>query len=161
MINRLIGLIGKEANTFEDFLGLLEQQQQALVKNDRDALNSVTDLQREKLVESQLLNSKREDLVRQIQSANAIEGDVNVSRLLGIVDKDQGRRLTDLRKIISDLNDKITETRNQNAILLNKSRSYIQETLERLSRLNQTSNGYANDGTSSEQGSVIAVDRRA
>ncbi|MCK4633030.1 MAG: flagellar protein FlgN, partial [candidate division Zixibacteria bacterium] len=142
MVNQLIDIIGREATLFESFLQLLEQQQDFLVTNDVDGLNRITDLQREKLVQSQLLDKEREDLVAKIQIANKIDGDLNVSRLLELVDSQQANRLSQLRETIRDLNDRITDVRNQNATLLNRSREYIRKTLEMLTKLNQPETTY-------------------
>ena len=161
MINKLIDIIGREAAVFEAFLELLEQQQEKLVKNDVEGLNLVTDLQREKLVESQLLNKKRQELVEQIKLANDIDGDLNVSRLLELVDEDQADRLQRLQKVILSLNDKITETRNQNAMLLNRSREYILRTMEMLSKINSPDSTYSKSGDAPKQQLNVAVDRRA
>ncbi len=161
MINKLIEIIGKEAAIFESFLELLEQQQKMLVENDVDGLNRVTDRQREKLVESQLLNKQRLEIIEQVKIANDIEGDLNVTRLLEIVDQDQADRLQKLQKIILSLNDKITETRNQNAMLLNRSREYILKTMEMLSKINSPDSTYSRPGSASERQLNVAVDRRA
>jgi len=161
MINKLIDLIGKEAAVFESFLELLEQQQATLVTNDVDGLNRITDLQREKLVESQLLNKQRLELVEQIKIANDLEGDVNVTRLLDIVDENQADRLQKLQRLILSLNDKITETRNQNAMLLNRSREYILRTMEMLSKINSPDSTYTRPGTKTDRQLNVAVDRRA
>ncbi|UCE24842.1 MAG: flagellar protein FlgN [Candidatus Zixiibacteriota bacterium] len=161
MINKLIEIIGKEAAIFESFLELLEQQQKMLVQNDVDGLNRVTDRQREKLVESQLLNKQRLEIIEQVKIANDIEGDLNVTRLLEIVDQDQADRLQKLQKIILSLNDKITETRNQNALLLNRSREYILKTMEMLSKINSPDSTYSRSGSTDERQLNVAVDRRA
>lgn len=161
MINKLIEIIGKEAAIFESFLELLEKQQRMLVENDVDGLNHITDLQREKLVESQLLNKKRQELVEEIKIANDIEGDLNVTRLLEIVDEDQADRLQKLQRVILSLNDKITETRNQNAMLLNRSREYILRTMEMLSKINSPDSTYAAPGKKNDRELNVAVDRRA
>lgn len=161
MINKLIEIIGREAAIFEAFLELLEKQQEMLVKNDAEGLTHITDLQREKLVESQLLNKRRLELVSQIKIANNIEGDLNVTRLLDIVDQDQADRLQKLQRIILDLNDKITTTRNQNAMLLNRSRQYIMKTMEMLSRVNSPESTYTEKGASKENSKNVVVDRRA
>jgi len=161
MINKLIEIIGKEAAIFESFLELLEKQQRMLVENDVDGLNRITDLQREKLVESQLLNKKRQDLVEEIKVANDIEGDLNVSRLLEIVDEHQADRLQKLQRLILSLNDKITETRNQNAMLLNRSREYILRTMEMLSKINSPDSTYTAPGKKTDRELNVAVDRRA
>ncbi|UCG61966.1 MAG: flagellar protein FlgN [Candidatus Zixiibacteriota bacterium] len=161
MINKLIEIIGREATIFEAFLELLEQQQKMLVTNDVDGLNRITDLQREKLVESQLLNKKRQELIQQIKVANDIEGDLNVSRLLEIVDEGQADRLQRLQRVILSLNDKITETRNQNAMLLNRSREYILKTMEMLSKINSPDSTYSAPGKKTARELNVAVDRRA
>ena len=161
MINKLIDLISKEAAIFESFLELLEKQQEMLVKNDAEGLNQITDLQREKLVESQLMNKRRLELVHDIKIANNIDGDLNVTRLLDIVDQDQADRLQRLQRFILDLNDKINKTRNQNAMLLNRSREYILKTMEMLSRVNNPESTYTQEGASKDRKQSVAVDRRA
>ena len=161
MVNQLIDIIGREASLFETFLQLLEQQQDFLVTNDVDGLNRITDLQREKLVESQLLDKEREELVEKIRKANKIEGDLNVTRLLDLADSQQASRLTGLRETIRDLDDRITEVRNHNATLLNRSREYIRKTLEMLAKLNQPETTYTPVGTADPRQLNVAVDRRA
>lgn len=161
MINKLIEIITQEAALFESFLELLERQQRMLVENNVDGLNEVTELQREKLVETQLLNKERQELVEQIRVANDIEGDLNVTRLLELVDDDQAERLQQLRAIILNLNDKITHTRNQNAMLLNRSREYILKTMEMLSRINKPKPTYTPSGSTKDQELNVALDRRA
>ena len=160
MIDRLIEIIGREAAVFESFLELLEKQQEALVKNDLESLKDVTDRQREKLVESQLLNKQREELVEKIKEVNRISGDLNVSRLLELVDKDRADRLSRLKNSITALNDKITEVRNQNALLLNRSREYIFKTMEMLSRINHPESTYSATGGQSHSEANVVMDRR-
>ncbi len=146
---------------FESFLNLLEKQQQMLVDNNVEGLNGITDLQREKLVESQILNRRREELIEQIQAANAVEGDLNITRLVELVEHDQAQQLIKLKDIILDLSDKITHTRNQNAVLLNRSREYIAKMMEMLSRINAPVNTYAPGGEEQELVANVVVDRRA
>lgn len=160
MVNRLIEILGREATLFESFLELLEQQQQMLVNNDQQGLVKITDRQRERVVESQLLNTERLELIEKIRSVNAIEGDLNVSRLLELVDENQAERLTQLRKLIYDLHDKITEVRNQNAMLLERSREYISRLMKMLSNVNNSSGAYSSDGIRTGGNNVVAVDRR-
>ncbi len=161
MVEKLIEILSNEAIVFEEFLKLLGQQQEMLVNNDIDGLNRVTELQREKVSQGQLLNQRLEELVLEIQSVNAIEGDLNVSMLLEHVDEHQGGRLVQLRKIIQGLTNKIGEVRDQNAMLLNRSREYISRTMEMLSKINNPDTGYAANGETVENGSSVAVDRRA
>lgn len=160
MVNRLIEILSREAALFESFLELSEQQQQMLVNNDRKGLVQITDRQREKLVESQLLNSERLKLVEKIKSVNAIDGDLNVSRLLELVDENQAEQLTQLRHLIYELHDKITDVRNQNAMLLDRSREYIARMMKMLSNVNRSPGAYTMDGTETQGSNVLAIDRR-
>ena len=160
MIDRLIQIIGREASLFESFLALFEEQQRMLVSNDADGLKEVTDQLREKLLESRKLNQQREEMVRQIKRENRIEGDLNVSRLLKIVDDTQATQLVRLRDLISTLNDKIMKTRNQNAMLLNKSREYISRMMEMLSKMSSPQSTYSAAGATDQPSYNVALDRR-
>jgi len=161
MVDRLIDILGKEAALFESFLELLEQQQKMLVENNVEGLNRITDLQREKLIESRILNRQREALVEQIRDSNAVEGDLNITRLLEIVDKDHADQLAKLKDLILNLTEKITQTRNQNAMLLNRSREYIAKTMELLSQIHDPNNTYAPADAVRQPAANVAVDRRA
>ncbi len=161
MVDRLIDILAQEATLFESFLDLLEQQQRMLVENDVEGLNRVTDQQREKLVESQILNRQREEVIDQIRVANAVEGDLNVTRLLEIVDRDHADQLVKLRNLILSLTEKITHTRNRNAMLLNRSREYIAKTMEMLSHIHDPATTYVSTGAEQGRTATVAVDRRA
>ena len=142
MVNELIVLVGSEAALFADFLELLGRQQKRLTKNERDGLNQFKAGRRRKVLESQLLNKQREELISMIKSTNAIEGDLFVSRLIELVDEDQGCRLVKLREIIDSLNSEIGVVRSQNEVLLKRSSEYVKRTLELLNNINSPSNNF-------------------
>ncbi len=160
MIDRLIQIIGREASLFESFLALFEEQQRMLVSNDADGLSEVTAQLREKLLESRKLNQQREEMVRQIKREHRVEGDLNVTRLLKIVDDTQATQLVQLRDLITTLNDKIAKTRNQNAMLLNKSREYISRMMEMLSKMSSPESTYSAAGATDQPSYNVALDRR-
>lgn len=160
MINQLIQVIGQEALVFEEFLKLLDSQKEALVANDTDRLNEVTAKQQQKLLESQALNRQREEVITFLKEANAIDGDVTVTRLLEFADEDQSQRLSLLQETILGLNARITEARNTNAMLLNRSREFISRTMTMLSRLNGPERTYSKTGESQSGSAAVAVDRR-
>lgn len=162
MVDTLIEIIGREAALFESFLSLLARQQQALVNNDQEELGRVTELQREKLAESRQLNAERERVLTQIKRDNAIDGDLTVSRLVAMLDEDRANRLTVLRGVILDLNERILKMRNQNAMLLNKSREYIRRTMEMLSRIaTPQPETYSTGRQAASEAQTVALDRRA
>ena len=161
MINQLIDIISREAHLFESFLELLERQKQMLVSNDVDSLKEVTELQREKITESRILNGEREKLVAAIKFENALEGDVTVGRLLELADDNQASRLTHLRDLIISLHQQIERTRNSNVLLLNQSREFIARTVAMLGQVNQPSSIYASSGRSADMHATALVDRKA
>ncbi len=161
MINKLIDIIGREAALFESFLELLERQRQMLVTNDLNGLNEVTEQQRRALIESRLLNRQREELVAQIKESHALDGDVTVSRLLELADENQAERLRMLRDSILGLNEKITQTRNSNALLLNQSREFISNTIKMLTQIRSPQPTYIKSGVNADRASNSMLDRRA
>lgn len=161
MINRLVEIISKEAALFESFLELLEQQKELLVANDVVGLTRITEEQQRRLIESQLLDRERRQLVERIKAANEIEDDLTVTRLIELVDDTQARRLRELTEVILSLNEKITETRNSNAMLLNQSREFISRTMAALARLNNPENTYEPRSGKAEKRGNVMMDRRA
>ena len=160
MIDQLIQVISDEALLFEEFLQLLDCQKEALVANDTNRLNQVTQLQQQKLLECRALDRRREKVIAAIKADNAIEGDVTVTRLIEYADEDQSHRLTLLRDTILDLNARIGESRNTNALLLNRSREYISRIMNMLARLHTPDGTYGRKGTDRLESAALAVDRR-
>lgn len=160
MINKLIQVIAQEAQVFEEFLQLLDRQKEALVANDTDLLNDVTEQQQRKLIDSQALNRQRESIIAEIKVANALEGDVTVSRLLEYADEDQSQRLAHLKEAIRELDDRIAEARNTNAMLLNRSREFISKTMTALSQINGPDRPYSQTGAVPQESAAVLVDRR-
>lgn len=161
MINQLIDIISKEAALFESFLELLQRQKEMLVTNDLVGLQEVTERQHEKLTESRILNKQRETLVAQIKAARAIDGDLTVSRLLELVDQNEAHQLRQLRDIIVELNQKINDSRNTNAMLLNQSREFVAKTMAMLSKMNNPEPTYSSKMNDHDPARPIAMDRRA
>lgn len=140
MVTELIELIGNEASLFEEFLRILERQQHMFLSNDIEGLNHLRARRRKKVIEGQLLNRQREELLSIIKVTNVIEGNLHVSRLIELIDEDQGGRLNEFRKIFDNLNSEIGAVRSQNEVLLNRSREYVQRTLKLLDRINSPIN---------------------
>ncbi|MFQ5607704.1 MAG: flagellar protein FlgN [Candidatus Zixiibacteriota bacterium] len=167
-LNDLIETLSAEAELFETALELLDRQRDMIVANDTDGLMQVTEAQREKLVESKLLDKKRRELVDAVAADSHLSGDITVSRLLESVSPEVGLRLSGLRDAILDLNEKIEEGKERNRFLINKSRDLIAESLKSINRMSNPSekgSAYQRTGTSmnSTPGSPrisLAMDKR-
>ena len=160
LVYELIEILKEEASLFETFLDLLEKQQRALVKNDLEEINRITGLQREKAVMSRRLIKRREDVIGKLTLDGASSEDITISRLIESVASGQAIVLGQLRNSILDLNNKITRVRNQNAMLINRSRENIVKTMELISRIGAPDTSYQSQGKVESMRTNIAVDRR-
>ncbi len=161
LVYELIEILKEEASLFETFLDLLEKQQRALVENDLEEINRITGLQREKAMESRRLIKRREDVIGKLTLDGASSEDLTISRLIDSVASGQAIVLGQLRNSILDLNEKITNVRNQNTMLINRSQENIAKTMELISRIGAPNSSYQSQGKVECMRTNIAVDRRA
>jgi hypothetical protein len=161
LIMELIGILNKEASLFETFLELLEKQQDALVNNDVSTLNHITERQREKTIECNILRRKREEVIGKLASEQSMTGDLTISKLVETVSSGQATILEQLRNTILELNDKISSVRSQNKMLINRSRENIMKTMELLGQFKMPESNYQNGGKLNKTNTNIVLDRRA
>ena len=161
LVQRLIEILKEEASLFDTFLELLEQQQKALVKNDIEELNKITERQREKIIESRILAKKREKVVEQLDANGNYDGNITVSQLINTVSGNQALMLGSLRDTILDLNDRINRIRTQNEMLISRSRENIMKTMELLGQFKAPNRNYQSEGKIDSTDTNVALDRRA
>ncbi len=161
LVMGLIEVLEQEASLFETFLELLERQQRALVQNDLELLNSITEEQREKVILSGILNKKRLKLIDELTAQNSIAGDLTISKLIESVESGQATTLERLRETIQDLYEKIGNVKTQNAFLIQKSRENIIKTVELLGSIKTPKGNYQGKGNRGPQSNSLALDRRA
>ncbi len=160
LVHELIEVLSEEASLFETFLDLLEQQQKALVKNDLKEINRITGLQREKAVTSRRLIQRREEVIGKLVSDGASSEDFTILKLIDSVSSGHAVVLGQLRDSILELNEKITKVRDQNSMLINRSRDNIVKTMELLSRIGTPDASYQNQGKVENLRTNIVLDRR-
>jgi flagellar biosynthesis/type III secretory pathway chaperone len=162
MVDHLIDIISREAALLESFFKLLERQKEMLVSNNLAGLNDVTREQQQAVLESQRLNTQREEALAEISCQESFEGDITLTRLTDVIDEYRANQLLGLRELILDLNRQIVDIRNSNAMLINQSREYIGQMMESLSKINCPDYTYSrNHMNSDNRGATVMVDRRA
>ena len=161
LVQELIDVLKKEASLFETFLELLERQQKALVENDVSKLNEITELQREKIIESRILARQREAITGKLASERSIAENLTIVRLIESSPPGHAGALEMLRETILDLNGKIAKMRSQNEMLINRSRENIMKTMELLGRFKVPGNECYGKGKGHSIQSNLALDRRA
>jgi predicted transcriptional regulator len=156
----LMRVLEKEASLFETFLDLLEQQQEALVRNDVNRLNEITERQKEKLVSAGQLSKNREELIRRLSEQGKASENLTISRLIESASSGQATMMEQLRETILELNEKIMKVRSQNEMLINRSRENIMKTIELLGRIKMPDDQYHSEGKRNVVQGSLALDRR-
>jgi hypothetical protein len=160
LVLELIDVLKREASLFETFLELLEKQQKALIKNDVKSLDLITEEQRHRVIEAGILGKKRENIIGELSLKEGTRENLTVSKLIEAVSGGQARVLEQLREIILDLNEKISKVRNQNEMLINRSREIIMKTMEMLARVKMPEDNYHSEGKTKTTQTSLALDRR-
>lgn len=161
LVLELIDVLKKEASLFETFLELLEKQQKALVENNIDALQEVTERHREKIIECSILAKKRTAITNRLSSEIDPLEDLTISRLIEIAPIGEASMLERLRGTILDFHEKISRLQSQNKMLIERSRDNIAKTMDLLARFNQPSDNYQKEGGKDVVSTPLALDRRA
>jgi flagellar biosynthesis/type III secretory pathway chaperone len=160
LLDRLISVMGDEAVLFEQFLELLERQQQALIVNDTDELKTVTTQLQRVVLQSQRLEQQRIETVKEIRRAGGADGDLTVSEICDMADPRRSVRLQAFRTTILDLYGKIEEARMRNGLLIEQSLEQIQNTIDMIGRIPMQKQGYRKHGGVSKDFQRLGVDRR-
>jgi hypothetical protein len=160
LVLELIEVLKKEASLFETFLELLEEQQKALVENNVEALNRITERHREKIIECSILAKKREAITNRLSSEIDPLEDLTISRLIEASPIGEASMLERLRGTILDFHEKISKLQSQNKMLIERSRDNIAKTMELLGRFKQRSDNYHEKGGKNEVATSLALDRR-
>jgi hypothetical protein len=160
LVLELVEVLKKEASLFETFLELLERQQKALVKNDVESLNAVTEEQRHRVIEAGILAKKREGIIGELSLKNGMKENLTVSNLIEAVSGGQARVLEQIRDVILELNERIHKVRNQNEMLIDRSREIIMKTMEMLARVSMPDDKYHSEGKIKAMQTSLTLDRR-
>jgi ferritin len=163
-ILRLIKLIGEEVVIFQNFLDYLNQQQEALVANDIDALEHVTAQQEELAHKTTEIEQQRREIVAEISSdLNRSQADLNLTELTKLVSGQQSEELHTLQETLLNLHAQITEQKTQNDFLIRKSMEYLNTTMVQLGLADSThSQSYSAEPVPPRKSRAAAlVDRRA
>lgn len=161
LVVELIQLLEQEASLIETFLALLEEQQAALVQNDLEAINRVTNLQRKKAAEGGKLSRRRDELIGRISEIYDGTANISISRLINLVSSGQAHDLSRIKDTILDLSEKVNKVKTQNELLINQSRENIKATMELLGRIKTPQTQYQKEGRTDGPTASVALDRRA
>lgn len=160
LLDRLITVIGEEARLFEEFLGLLERQQAALIAGDTDALPDITNRLQAIIGQSQQMERARIEAVEAIRRLDGLDADMTIARICDMADAERSGQLRQLRETVLGLYSRIEETRMRNGLLVEQSLEQIQHTLEMLGRVPARRETYQQQGRQTAVYAPLGIDRR-
>jgi len=160
LLDGLISVISDEAKVFEKFLELLETQQEALITNNTEALQTVTAQLQKVVGQSQYLERERARVVEELRPHGHSEDDLNVAKICEMADAARSMQLRNLRETILNLYTQIEETRMRNGLLVEQSMEQIQFTIETIGRIPTESKTYQKQGSLSRETVSLGLDRR-
>jgi len=127
----LVDLINNEIRLFDQLLGLLHEQQEAIVANDLQALEASVQAQQRVAVEARLHADRRSRVVEGLSRRLEVQtGPGGLRRLIEALDSGQGEELARMRETLLDLNGKIRSASDNNAFLIRQSMRYAERCLD-------------------------------
>ncbi len=130
MIVELIEVIQKEVCAFQRLVELLEVEQQALVRHEVAAIETVLAEKHETVVEAAVLEEERIRIVERL--SDALQEDpasLTLKRLIERVGGPQSERLGEMRETLIALQEKIQMVNRHNTLLIKQSMKYVDKSL--------------------------------
>jgi len=130
-LTTLIEVLSAEQRVFQRFFELLNEQQEALIKNNPDGIKLNIERMNSLAQEAATLEDRRRDIVARLSERLQMKpGDVSFPRL---IEKFQGPKFKELERLkdtIMKIHEKITAQRNRNELLIGQSMRIIIHTME-------------------------------
>lgn len=162
-IIRLIKLIGEEVLIFETFLQYLNRQQEALVNNNLEALQTVTRDQEQLAVRTTQVEQERRALVAELSAElRRDQHDLTLTELTKLVSEPESNQIHSLQNTLLGLHDQISAIKARNDFLIRKSMEYINTTMAQMGLADEPEKRtYTPDSTRTNTAPKTAlVDRR-
>ena len=140
-----IELITQEVDSLENFLVLLKEEEEYLLKNHFDLLRDSIQKREKALIRSRILEKNRKDITTQISRDLKIEQNkTSLFKVSQLLDSSYSSKIDDLQKTLLGLHRKVEIQRKKNEELIKDSMVYMDQDMKLL--LESAENSYlAND----------------
>lgn len=130
-INKLIDTINREVLCMQSFMTLLTEEQEFLVKNDVKSLQKSVGEQERAILEAEKLEKERIKLTDEVASALKLnKKEVNLSRLVQLVEESYSVQLKELQKTLVYLYEKVERQRRKNEFLIRQSMGMVDRNMK-------------------------------
>ncbi len=135
-VSQLIEVINKEILCLEKFLTLLTEEQKFVVENDIDSLQRSVEEQEKTIRDERKLEDERIKLTDSLAEKLKIDKtDVNISRLIELVEESYSTKLRELQSTLASLYAKLERQRKKNEFLIKQSMKYLDKSINIFSGL--------------------------
>lgn len=137
LLQNLIAQLEQEEKAYQVLIHILEDFHQALINNDRDAVNQCVQQQEEHLLILQQLDASRQERLQEISQQKNIPMEyLRLPSLIPMVMHPQTRvRLQELQKSLTEQAEKIKYLEQVNRVLLQQAMSFIDYSLDLFSEV--------------------------
>ena len=147
LVIRLIDIIDKEVNTFEQLLDTLQYQQRALVTHAVDEVEAAVGKQVALSDQTSILEKARVLVVAELAETLSVDPkSLTISRMIEFLPSSQAEQLVTMRASLGEIQEKILNTNRHNTQLIKQSLKYVDKTMQILSGGEDSSGAYAQSG---------------
>ncbi|MBT4504667.1 MAG: flagellar protein FlgN [Gemmatimonadetes bacterium] len=130
-IIELIDIINEEIRLFNHLLQLTQEEQTAIVEDDLAGIETSVMGQQQVASEAHLLEARRLQVVEELSlRLGGTDEDVNLARLIEVLEDGQGEELARMRETLLELNQRIRTVSENNAFLIRQSVRYTDRCLD-------------------------------
>jgi flagellar biosynthesis/type III secretory pathway chaperone len=150
-LRELIDILTREQVVFQEYLGLIRDQQKHLIQNDLDAVKDSTDRINALAKEAANLENSRRDILSSISIKIDTEPvRLDVSRLLAIFDNPRFKELEHFKDTMLEIHNRIGEQNTRNELLIEQSIRMISQTMLFINEVNSPDTIYENSSITVE-----------
>ena len=131
LISELIQVVNEEIRLFHALLDVLRNEQPAIVNDDLEAIKQASEAKKHYAEEAAKIEFRRQELVVELSSGfNMDPKQIDLSRLIDVIDQQHGSQLEAMRETLMDLNKKIRDANDNNSFLIRQSMRYTDRCLD-------------------------------
>jgi len=129
----LIKLIHKEVDSLENFLKLLNEEEECLINNRYDRLEQSILKQEQALIQAKQFEKERMEITSGLYEGFKMDPEnASLPKLVKFLDSSYSSKLEELQKTLLDLHRKVENQRERNEELIKDSMSYIERNIRYL-----------------------------
>ena len=149
-LNKLIDVLTREQAVFQEYLELLIERQEYLIRSEEDGNGADMDRINELAVEAASLEDSRRIILSRISSGTMTEAErLSISKILSIFENPRFKDLERFKDAMLEIYQHVSEQKTRNEFLIEQSIELISQTMQYIHEVNNTGEKRENPTNSS------------